>query len=113
MVAYQNETGDWHTVSKQSAKKSNRGGKKFAIRRHSADGVATTEVIGTGIAPESQSGDRDLLVQLVTQGIPDKKFQGSKGVELARQHHIVAKSNLPASALRLTKGEPAIQTLFI
>jgi nicotinate phosphoribosyltransferase len=113
MVAYQNESGDWHTVSKQSAKKSNLGGRKFAIRRHSEDSVATTEVIGTGTAPEPKAGDRNLLVQLVTDGVPDSKYLGSKGVELARLHHAKVKSELPASALRLTKGEPAIQTLFV
>ncbi len=113
MVAYQNESGDWHTVSKQSAKKSNLGGRKFAIRRHSEDSIATTEVIGTGTAPEAKAGDRNLLVQLVTDGVPDNKYRGSKGVELARLHHAKVKSDLTASALRLTKGEPAIQTLFV
>lgn len=113
MVAYQNEAGDWLTVSKQSAKKSNVGGKKFALRRHLPEGVATTEVVGTDKNPPTESGDRDLLVQLVTNGVPDKKYQGSNGVELAREHHRKVKLDLPASALRLTKGEPAIQTLFI
>jgi nicotinate phosphoribosyltransferase len=113
MVAYQNESGDWHTVSKQSAKKSNIGGKKFALRRHLEDGVAVTEVIGTGTAPKLEPSDRDLLVQLVSDGVPNSAFQGSAGVELARKHHAKSKADLPASALRLTKGEPAIQTLFV
>jgi nicotinate phosphoribosyltransferase len=113
MVAYQNESGDWHTVSKQSAKKSNLGGRKFAIRRHSEDSVATTEVIGAGSAPEAKPGDRDLLIQLVTDGVPENNFRGAAGVELARAHHARVKSHLPASALRLTEGEPAIQTLFV
>jgi nicotinate phosphoribosyltransferase len=113
MVAYQNESGDWHTVSKQSAKKSNLGGRKFAVRRHSEDAVATAEVIGTGAAPKAQEGDRNLLVQLVTDGLTEKKYQGATGVELARSHHAKVKLDLPASALRLTKGEPAIQTLFV
>jgi hypothetical protein len=113
MVAYQNESGDWHTVSKQSAKKSNIGGKKFALRRHLEDGVAVTEVIGTGTAPKLEPGDRDLLIPLVSDGVPNSAFQGSAGVELARKHHAKSKADLPASALRLTKGEPAIQTLFV
>jgi nicotinate phosphoribosyltransferase len=45
--------------------------------------------------------------------VPEQKYQGAKGVELARAHHAKAKSDLPASALRLTKGEPALQTLFV
>jgi nicotinate phosphoribosyltransferase len=45
--------------------------------------------------------------------VPDKKYQGANGVELARVHHAKVKSDLPASALRLTKGEPAIQTIFV
>jgi nicotinate phosphoribosyltransferase len=113
MVAYQNESGDWHTVSKQSAKKSNIGGKKFALRRHSEDGLAVTEVIGSGSVPKPQQGDRDLLVQLVSNGVANSAFQGSEGVELARKHHAKSKADLPSSALRLTKGEPAIQTLFV
>jgi nicotinate phosphoribosyltransferase len=113
MVAYQNESGDWHTVSKQSAKKSNIGGKKFAFRRHSEDGLAVTEVIGSGSVPKPQQGDRDLLVQLVSNGVANSAFQGSAGVELARKHHAKSKADLPLSALRLTKGEPAIQTLFV
>jgi nicotinate phosphoribosyltransferase len=113
MVAYQNESGDWHTVSKQSAKKSNIGGKKFALRRHSEDGLAVTEVIGSGSVPKPQQGDRDLLVQLVSNGVASSAFQGSAGVELARKHHAKSKADLPSSALRLTKGEPAIQTLFV
>ena len=113
MVAYQNESGDWHTVSKQSAKKSNIGGKKFAFRRHSEDGIAVTEVIGSGSVPKPQQGDRDLLVQLVSNGVANSAFQGSAGVELARKHHAKSKADLPSSALRLTKGEPAIQTLFV
>jgi nicotinate phosphoribosyltransferase len=113
MVAYQNESGDWLTVSKQSAKKSNLGGRKFAIRRHNESFVATTEVIGTGAAPEAKAGDRNLLIQLVTNGESEKKYQGAGGVEIARAHHLKVKSNLPSSALRLTKGEPAIQTLFV
>jgi nicotinate phosphoribosyltransferase len=113
MVAYQNESGEWLTVSKQSAKKSNLGGKKFAIRRHNESFVATTEVVGTGSAPLGQRGDRNLLVQLVTDGVPERQYQGASGVELARVHHQKAKADLPASALRLTKGEPAIQTLFV
>jgi nicotinate phosphoribosyltransferase len=113
MVAYQNESGDWHTVSKQSAKKSNIGGKKFALRRHSEDGLAVTEVIGSRSVPKPQQGDRDLLVQLVSNGVASSAFQGSAGVELARKHHAKSKADLPSSALRLTKGEPAIQTLFV
>ena len=113
MVAYQNESGDWHTVSKRSAKKSNIGGKKFALRRHSEDGIAVTEVIGSGSVPKPQQGDRDLLVQLVSNGVTNSAFQGAAGVELARKHHAKSKADLPSSALRLTKGEPAIQTLFV
>jgi nicotinate phosphoribosyltransferase len=113
MVAYQNESGDWHTVSKRSAKKSNLGGRKFAIRRHSEGSIATAEVIGTGATPDQKPGERNLLVQLVTNGVPESKYQGSVGVERARVHHSKVKSNLPSSALRLTKGEAAIQTLFV
>lgn len=113
LVAYEDDSGQWLTVSKQSAKKSNPGGRKFAVRRHSEEGVAGAEVIGTGQAPETKMGDRVLLVELVRAGVPESKYQGSRGVETARAHHAKVKAQLPASAHRLTKGEPAIQTLFV
>ena len=110
MVAFQDESGQWHEVSKQSAKKTNLGGKKHAVRSHESN-VATAELI-TSASPELAQGDRALLVDLVIRGEIQPGLIGSTGVESARAHHEKVKSQLPASAHRLTKGEPAIPTKF-
>ncbi len=111
MVAYQDESGQWHEVSKQSAKKTNLGGKKHAVRSHE-NNVSTAEVISSS-TPELSQGDRSLLVDLVIQGEIQPGLVGKTGVENARAHHSRVKAELPASAHRLTKGEPAIPTKFV
>ena len=111
MVAFQDESGQWHEVSKQSAKKTNLGGKKNAVRSHQSD-VATAELISSS-SPVLTQGDRSLLVDLVIQGEIQPGLTGKVAVESARAHHEKVKSQLPASAHRLTKGEPAIPTKFV
>jgi nicotinate phosphoribosyltransferase len=113
MVAYENESGDWLTVSKQSAKKSNIGGKKFALRQHDSEGVANKEIVASGHEVSVGKADRNLLVNLVTDGKIDSSHQGELGVMAARSHHQLVKAQLPASAYRLTKGEAAIPTEFV
>ena len=111
MVAFQDESGQWHEVSKQSAKKTNLGGKKNAVRSHQSE-VAIAELISSS-GPVLTQGDRSLLVDLVIQGEIQPGLIGKSGVESARAHHEKVKSQLPASAHRLTKGEPAIPTKFV
>ena len=111
MVAFQDESGQWHEVSKQSAKKTNLGGKKNAVRSHQSD-VATAELISSS-GPVLTQGDRSLLVDLVIQGEIQPGLIGKVAVESARAHHEKVKAQLPASAHRLTKGEPAIPTKFV
>jgi nicotinate phosphoribosyltransferase len=111
MVAFQDESGQWHEVSKQSAKKTNLGGKKNAVRSHQSE-VAIVELISSS-GPVLTQGDRSLLVDLVIQGEIQPGLIGKVAVESARAHHEKVKSQLPASAHRLTKGEPAIPTKFV
>lgn len=111
MVAFQNESGEWHAVSKQSAKKTNLGGKKHAARSFE-NNIATAEVIST-TQEDLTSGQRKLLVDLVIQGEIQPGLLGKSGVDAARAHHAKVKAELPASAHRLTKGEPAIPTKFV
>ena len=111
MVAFQDESGQWHEVSKQSAKKTNLGGKKQAVRSHE-NNTATAELISAS-NPKLATGDRALLVDLVIQGQIQNGLVGQAGVEAARSHHARVKAALPASAHRLTKGEPAIPTKFV
>jgi nicotinate phosphoribosyltransferase len=113
MVAYQNDEGEWLAVSKQSAKKSNLGGRKSAVRRRDENGVAVAEVIGAGHQISKLPNDRNLLHPIVVGGEIIEEHRGLEGVLRARDHHQIAKAELPSSSLRLTKGEPAIPTLFV
>jgi nicotinate phosphoribosyltransferase len=113
MVAFENELGQWHAVSKQSAKKSNLGGRKTAVRTHDDNGIASAELVSAGEIERTDANPRNLLIPLMIEGKANSKFIGKEGVALAREHHKLVKSHLPANAKRLTKGDPAIQTLFV
>jgi len=113
MVAYENEQGDWHAVSKQSAKKTNLGGRKHAVRKHDENKVAYAEHISAQAPEKNNSTDRELLIPMIQDGKLREGLTGTAGVESARLHHVVAKQALPSSALRLTKGDPAIPTKFV
>jgi nicotinate phosphoribosyltransferase len=112
MVAFENESGDWLTVSKQSAKKSNVGGKKHAVRAHDDQSIAAAELISS-VEPTLEKSDRNLLVSLVVGGEIQEGTTGLAAVETARAHHKKVKSALPAIAHRLTKGDAAIPTKFL
>lgn len=103
LVAH-SDGGEWTEVAKTSKSKTNRGGEKSASRLIQDD-VATAELIG------SDEG-RALQAELMVKGEPDQSYLGKHGVSRAREHHLAAKSELPKSALRLSKGEPAIPTVF-
>lgn len=113
MVAYQNDGGQWLAVSKQSAKKTNLGGKKHAVRVHDENQMAVAEQISSLAPSQKTSSNRELLVPLLLSGQIQEGVTGKAGVEAARLHHNNSKKALPASALRLTKGEPAIPTKFV
>jgi len=113
MVAYENDSGEWLAVSKQSAKKTNLGGRKHAVRIHDDNQIAITEQVSSKNPGTISSGDRELLIPLLLDGEIQSGTTGKKAVEAARLHHQMAKKALPSSALRLTKGEPAIPTKFV
>jgi nicotinate phosphoribosyltransferase len=113
MVSYQNDSGEWLAVSKQSAKKTNLGGRKHAIRLHDENQIAVAEQISS-IAPKGSSfGDRELLIPLILNGQLQPDVTGRVAVEVARSLHAKSKKAMPSSALRLTKGDPAIPTQFV
>jgi len=96
---------DWIDVAKKSANKSSRGGKKSASRLIES-GKASRELIG------NPSAGRSLQVDLVVDGALETLNQ-KRLLEDAREHHAFALAELPASALRLSKGEPAIPSEFV
>lgn len=113
MVAYQNEAGDWLAVSKQSAKKTNLGGRKVAVRRHDVNKSAVAELVSSGVSPAKDEKDRQLLTPLIVAGEIQPECTGQIAVANARTHHVTVKLALPAIAHRLTKGEAAIPTQFV
>lgn len=108
LVAHRNDSGEWVSVAKKSAEKATVGGRKFATRTLQDDSaVAETIALAPG-----QPG-RDLLVPLITNGTVDGAHTGPAGTLAARAHHAAAIAELPADALRLGRGEPALPTRYV
>ena len=99
---------DGRPVGKTSVGKPSRGGRKWALRRRGPDGTAVAEVLRVGRAPVDDGDDRALQVPLVERG----QVVGAEPLATARDRHQRSLDELPASALRLQRGEPAIPTVF-
>ena len=99
---------DLVSVAKRSKDKASVGGRKYALRRRSTSGVAQAEVIGVGEPSENDGDDRELLVQLVAGGtrVYDETLDD------ARARVRSSLSELPAQARQLSRGEPAIETIY-
>jgi nicotinate phosphoribosyltransferase len=96
-------------VAKKSTDKLSIGGRKYAMRRRNADGVAEAEIIGIGEPPASDGDDRDLLLPLVQAG----EVVGYESLASARDRHRSAVDELPLEAHKLSRGEPAVPTDYL
>jgi nicotinate phosphoribosyltransferase len=96
-------------VAKKSQDKGSFGGRKYALRRRDADGVAEAEVIGVGEQPADDGDDRVLLVPLVRNG----EVVGREPLERGRRRHSDARDELPIQAHQMSRGEPVIPTLRV
>jgi nicotinate phosphoribosyltransferase len=94
-------------VAKRSVGKPGRGGRKWAVRHRDEYGVAQAERVSL-VPPDAGPLDRELLVPLVTAG----EIVGRAGAEEARARHREALAELPPYALQLSRGYPAIPTVF-
>jgi nicotinate phosphoribosyltransferase len=94
-------------VAKRSVGKPGRGGRKWAVRHRDEHGTALSERVSL-IPPDSGPLDRELLVPLVVAG----EVVGRAGAEAARARHREALAELPPYALQLSRGYPAIPTVF-
>ncbi|MER3389446.1 MAG: nicotinate phosphoribosyltransferase [Microcella sp.] len=129
LVAHQSpEGGDWTPVAKASPGKVSRGGTKRGERLRDAHGRAIAEHViiddtrdsvpdggaASGGAPADEGGAsiRPLTVPLVTGGEAGARWQGTEGVQLARAHCADAVAELPAEAMRLGDGDPALPTVY-
>jgi nicotinate phosphoribosyltransferase len=108
LVSRSDDGGVMRPVEKRSASKTSVGGRKWALRRLSPDGVAETEVVGIEERPTDDGDDRALMVDLVRAG----ELLARPDLTAARERHLASRAELPASALRLQRGEVAIPTVF-
>ena len=99
--------GELRPVAKRSVGKPGRGGRKWAVRHRDGAGTALAEVISE-VPPDLSPTDRPLLVPLVRDG----EIIGRETLAAARDHHRDALAELPAYALQLSRGYPAIPTVF-
>jgi nicotinate phosphoribosyltransferase len=113
LVARDDDAGVLESVAKRSVDKTSVGGRKYARRRRTPEGVAEAEVVGIGApagddAPWNEHSDRPLLVPLVREG----EVVGREPLEAARERHLAARAELPVSAQQMSKGDPVIPTVF-
>jgi nicotinate phosphoribosyltransferase len=109
LVARADDAGTMVDVAKKSSDKISVGGRKFALRRRDADGVAEAEVVGIGRQPENDGTDRALLVPLVRDG----EVVGREDLDTGRERHRRSREELPLPARQMSRGEPVIPTLFL
>jgi nicotinate phosphoribosyltransferase len=107
LVARAEDGGRLVPVGKKSKDKRSIGGKKYALRRRTPEGVADAEVL---TLDPHQRGDHDrpLLVPFVRDG----EVVGSESLDQARARHEASRAELPPTALKLSRGEPAIPTIY-
>lgn len=109
LVARAGDDGAMVSVAKRSIDKGSIGGRKHALRRRDASGVARAEVVGIEVPPVDDGDDRPLLVPLVSAG----EVVGRTTLDEARAHHLKARAELPRAAGKLSRGEPVIETLHV
>jgi len=108
LVAREDDTGALRSVAKKSVDKISVGGRKYALRRRGAQGVAEAEVVGIGRPSQDDGDDRELLVPLVRGG----EVVGREPLEAARERHYASRAELPLAAQQMSRGEPVIPTVF-
>jgi nicotinate phosphoribosyltransferase len=109
LVARADEDGTMVGVAKKSKDKMSIGGRKYAMRRLSAEGIAEAEVVGIGTPPQDDGDDRALLVPLVEKG----DVVGRESLDAARDRHAAALAELPDRGHQLSKGQPVIDTQHV
>jgi nicotinate phosphoribosyltransferase len=97
-------------VAKNSEGKRSVGGRKYAVRRHEADGTATAEVVSS-VPVQPGEHDRELVVPLVRGGASVEPRSPAEALQVAAEHHRRVREALPAEAWSLSRGEPVIETV--
>jgi nicotinate phosphoribosyltransferase len=109
LVARSDAEGDaaLRPVAKRSVGKPGRGGRKWAVRRRDEEGTALAELV-TLAEPDPGRNDRLLLHPLVQAG----RIVAREPAQAARERHRRAAGELPSHARQLSRGYPAIPTVF-
>jgi len=107
LVARESDDG-WQAVQKRSTGKASTGGRKWAARRHDGHNEAAEEHIYVGNAPRHRDDERPLLVPVVREGEPVH----TTSLAEARQHCRDSVGELPAEAMKLSPGDPALDTHY-
>ena len=97
------------SVAKRSVHKQTLGGRKYAVRRLDAKGVAEAELVGVGQRPASDARDRPLLRKLIDHG----EIVGREPLDTARARHAAACAELPRNGHKMSQGEPVVPTFFL
>ncbi|MDT7556453.1 MAG: nicotinate phosphoribosyltransferase [Pseudonocardiales bacterium] len=101
---------DGRPVAKRSSAKESRGGRKSALRRYKPTGTALEEVVYQADKPvPAGPHDRVLPVPLVHRGEP---VNGRESLEQSRERLRAALVSVPWEGLKLSRGEPALTTVF-
>ena len=101
---------DGRPVAKRSASKESRGGHKTAVRRFKPTGTAIEEAVYPLAAmPPVGPHDRVVSVPLMRAGRPEPDLET---LEQARDRLRAALVSVPWEGLKLSRGEPAIPTVF-
>jgi nicotinate phosphoribosyltransferase len=108
LVAREDAAGNLVGVAKTSKGKVSVGGRKWAMRRLTVDGDAEAEVVGIGNVPTDDGNDRPLMVDLLREG----EIVTDARLDAARSRHEQSRTELPPRALQLSRGEPAIRTIY-
>jgi nicotinate phosphoribosyltransferase len=99
--------GPLRPVAKRSVGKPSRGGRKWATRRLDESGSAIAEVV-TDYEPADATAGRPLLQLLMRSG----EAVGREPIAAARARHQEVVAELPGHARQLSRGYPAIPTIF-
>lgn len=107
LVAREADSGGWQPVAKRSVGKASHGGRKHASRGLNPSGIAVAELVRTGAAQAHRDNERELQVPAVRDGdvITDVSL------EAARELCTRSIAELPAHAMKLSPGDPAIDTV--
>ncbi|OLT14649.1 nicotinate phosphoribosyltransferase [Pseudonocardia sp. CNS-139] len=101
---------DGRPVAKRSTAKESKGGRKSAVRRYKPTGTAIEEIVHP-VVTEVAVGphDRVIPVPLVRRG---ERVPGLPTLEQSRAHLRAALVSVPWEGLKLSRGEPALPTVF-